>query len=399
MGTTIVDNGTAINTGNTTPKQNFNYTIAFNQLLFSDPVIKDIQNAKKQIAITKLERKTDELDIAQRTIDAYLVYLRAKALLKVERENLRAIEVNLDLADKREKIGVAGPEETLRWQAEQATSQSDVLKREARVQQARVVLNQLMNRPQETVFAEEDIGLETLRYYMGSDEFKPLVKNFISVRKVLTFSIKEAMGNSPELEALDVAMEQRDLLKKKARNRFLFPEAELSGFYNHPISDRTRGPRPGDQRDPWQVMLQMQYPLFEGGDRFAELTKTNSEYRRVQYSKFLKMQQIELDLRLALYNMYFAYPSIRLTNVAMAAADRNYEIMQKKYSAGVASITDLTQAQNLKFQYEGNAAVAIYDFIEFLAAFDRALAKYYFLAPESERKAWFERLEQYVSSS
>lgn len=398
MGTTIVDNGTAINSGNIRPKQVLDYRIEFNQLLFSDPIIKGIQNAKKQIHITKLERRVDELDITQRTIDAYLFYLRAKALLKVERENLRAIEVNLEIADKREKIGVAGPEEVLRWQAEQATTQSNVLKREARVQQTRVVLNQLMNHPQETVFREEDVGLETLTYYIGSKEFEPIVKSFATVRKALNYTIKEAMGNSPELAVLDVALEQRDLLKKEARNRFLLPTADLSGFYRHPISDRTRGPRAGDQRDPWEVNIEMRYPFFEGGDRFVNITKTHSEYRRVQYTKYLEMQRIELDVRTALYNMYFAYPSIELSNTAMAAADRNYEITQKKYSAGVASITDLTQAQNLKFQYEGNAAISVYNFLADLAAFDRAISKYYLLAPQSERRAWFEKLDEYVNS-
>ena len=50
------------------------------------------------------------------------------------------------------------------------------------------------------------------------------------------------------------------------------------------------------------------------------------------------------------------------------------------------------------FQNEGNAMVAIYSFLSDLASFDRAISKFYLLAPEAERKVWLNEVQKYINS-
>ncbi len=396
----IIDSGRASHSGGALPKRTFSYGLAVEQLIFSDPVIKNIQNTKKQIKISRLEKETSTLNVTQETIDAYLAYLKAKALLKVERDNYKTTEVNLDIARKRQKTGVAGPEEVYRWEAEISDSKAEMLTREAEVRQARVVLNQLMNRPQETLFEEQDIGLETLRYYIGSLEFAPLIRNMNSLQSMLDYSVTEAFENAPELQTLNIGLEIQENLKKEARNRFLLPQADMLFDISQNAHDSVRGIMTGGKDDSadWRFNMRATYPLWDRGQRFINVAEQNSEYRRIQFTKFLTSQEIELDTRIALYNMYHSYPAIRLTRDAMISSQKNFEVIQKKYSTGIASVTDLTNAQNFKFQNEGNAMVAIYSFLSDLASFDRAISKFYLLAPEAERKVWLNEVQKYINS-
>jgi outer membrane protein len=390
-----------IGTANLAPgmtKQKLDYGFELNQLIFSDLVIKDIQNSKKQVAITQLDKATQELDITLSTLLAYLSFLKSKALLKVDRENLRTTDVNLDIARKRQKAGVAGPEEALRWEADWATAKAVTLRQEANAEQARLQLNQLMNHPQTDQFKEQDVGLETLSYYIGSEEFRPMIQNMKNVKQLLNFSVNEAYDNSPELSAIDLALAQQENRKKAARNRFLLPTAELNGELTHRLTEEYKKSPGKAQSDEWSLSMQVDYPLIDRGERFIDITRQNSEARRIQYSKYLKMQQIELDVRSSVYNMTHSFPSIRLTKAAMVASAKNYTIVEKKYTTGIASITDLTDAQRNKFQTEGSSVVAVYDFFADLASFDRSIAHYYLIGSDGDRKAWLGRLEEFINT-
>ena len=153
-----------------------------------------------------------------------------------------------------------------------------------------------------------------------------------------------------------------------------------------------------DDSADWMLRMQMTYPLFDRGERFIDIARQNSEYRRIQFTKFLTGQEIELDVRSSLYGMYHSYPSIRLTHDAMISSAKNFDVVQKKYSAGIASVTDLADAQRVKFASEGRAMVAVYNFMSDLAAFDRATADFYLLASEDQRLEWFTRVQNFLGN-
>ena len=83
---------------------------------------------------------------------------------------------------------------------------------------------------------------------------------------------------------------------------------------------------------------------------------------------------------------------------AMAASGRNYEIVERKYSEGTVSITDLVDAQEDKFEAQAAAVVSVYDFLKDLADFDRAISNFYFLAGENERKTWLEEVQEHFKA-
>src|SRR5262245_34362520 len=102
------------------------------------------------------DRRSTELDAVYRATSSYLAVLRAKALIVVERENLKTTRTNLELARLREHTGAASRADVYRWDAELARARSRVIQAEAGVELASLDFNRLLNRPLEEPFQTED---------------------------------------------------------------------------------------------------------------------------------------------------------------------------------------------------------------------------------------------------
>ena len=81
----------------------------------------------------------------------------------------------------------------------------------------------------------------------------------------------------------------------------------------------------------------------------------------------------------------------------MVSATGNYKIMEEKYSRGTASITALIDAQNDKFTRESQAVIAVYEFLQDLTTFDRAISHFHFFAPNEDKEKWMEALRKYFA--
>ncbi|RLC67574.1 MAG: hypothetical protein DRH97_04675, partial [Chloroflexi bacterium] len=368
----INDSESARQSSGTIPKRFLKNRFSFTQLIFSDPAVTKIRNSKKDIDVTRLERKAETLDVTEETSQTYLEYLRHKALLKVEMETLEANRHHLRTVKRRRDIGVAGREETLRWESEVASSQSDVLMASANVQMARIALNQLMNHPQEMPFVEEDVGLETVSYYIASSHLDKFVNNRETLMILLDYMTEKAFKNSPEIQALDIAISQQRLDKDTAMRKFFLPEVSAEGYTDHKIDKKYYGTIPENDHDDWYVGVQLSYPIFEGGAKAFDYEKQKSEWKRLKFKRDLQKQFVELDVRKAVYRMAHSYPNIALSRTAMENAAENYDIVSTKYSRGTVSITDLIDAQNDKFTQEARAVIAVYDFLYDVYSFDRA---------------------------
>ena len=225
---------------------------------------------------------------------------------------------------------------------------------------------------------------------------QPYVHNFKSLLATLEFATQEAMVHSPEIQALDIGIEQQRNNVKSADGRFFLPEASLNGDLKHDITHEYYQPKPPNDSDDWEMQLRMTYPLFDQGRRPLESLKQRNELNRLQFARDLRKQEIERSLRRSAYDIYASLPSIKFKQEAMISASKNYEVIEKKYNEGIVNITDLVDAQTSKFNREGAAVVAIYVFLSNLSDFDRQLATYYMLATEEERQIWLEKLKLFL---
>ena len=137
-----------------------------------------------------------------------------------QRDDLETTKHHYRDAGKRYKIGVGGREEVYRWEAIQAQSESDLIEAASQIHSARVVLNQLMNRPQGQTFEEEDVVLETVNYYIGGSQLDGLIRHLAAYDMLIDYMVEAAFVNSPELKALQIGIEQQKEILMTAQRRF-----------------------------------------------------------------------------------------------------------------------------------------------------------------------------------
>ena len=104
-----------------------------------------IQNSLYDSKLSELEsfKQTTILEGSK----LFLNYLRTRKIFNILLENLKLVKVNLDIAQNRQSIGAAGPEEPLRWEAEVAGLRKAAMDVQSQMNQVQLALKQILNVP------------------------------------------------------------------------------------------------------------------------------------------------------------------------------------------------------------------------------------------------------------
>lgn len=141
------------------------------------------------------------------------------------------------------------------------------------------------------------------------------------------------------------------------------PDIWLIGAYGGRwAADPTDQP-PGadDWEDVGRVGVNIELPIFEGGQTRArireERAKLAAAQKRLQHLEFL----IRLDVDTALANMTSAEERVRTTEKAVELAKESLRIEQEKYELGRGAILDVLDAQSALLESETNYYQALVD--------------------------------------
>ncbi|HXV59221.1 MAG TPA: TolC family protein, partial [Vicinamibacteria bacterium] len=144
----------------------------------------------------------------------------------------------------------------------------------------------------------------------------------------------------------------------------------------------------------WAINLD--YPLFEGGLRQADVDKASAERRVLERQRELQAELIEQQTRTALSRVDGSFPRIRFARQAAEAADNNLRIVQDKYAEGVSDVTDLISAQNEKLTADQAAAAAEFQFWINLVELQRALSWFEDEKSPEQRAQFVEEIRRLV---
>jgi outer membrane protein TolC len=375
------------------------------QLLYSEPgwanrtIQKSLQEARE------LDRDALRLDIAFDAAVTYLDILRAKTFERIQRENLDLTRTNLELARVRESIGTATPGEVYRWENQIANARQAVIDASAQRNRAEIELNRLLHRPLEEPFRTTDAYLEDPVLMTSQRALFRYMDNPWGFRVFRRFMAKEALESAPELRALDAAVAAQERALASASRRFWIPTLGLQVNVTETIERDGAGsgefsglglldlPR-ADDTD-WFVGVNLSYPLFEGGARFADKKQAQENLARIETEREVVAERVEQRVRSALHDMGASLAGIDLSSDAAEAARKNYELVLEAYRRGAISILDLLDAQNVALVSDEAAANAVYAFLIDLMSVQRAAGRLDFFCSVEERQAFFERLESF----
>lgn len=169
-------------------------------------------------------------------------------------------------------------------------------------------------------------------------------------------SLDPDISMRPELKLLECQLEASRHQVKMALGDFL-PTVGLSLGYNWygNIKMKSMVDAGGGMMVPYTMemkdnlgmaMLAVQIPLFHWGEGAKKVRRAKLEVERSTLDLEDKSRLLELDARRAAINLEDGWELIRSASVSLLQAEENLRVMENRYEASMATLTDLLDAQN-----------------------------------------------------
>ncbi len=392
------------------PQRSLSGRATVGQLIFDEPTWANVSVQRYLQRARELSRDQIRLDIIAATSIAYLNVLKAKTFEKIRKDNLNLSKSNLEIAKNRRDIGVASPSEVFRWESEISLDRIDVVDAVAQTENAKILVNRLLNHPQGEDFETVEVGVDDPSLVVSDPRLYPYVDNPRSFNVFIDFMVNEGLNQSPEIRNIDSQIAAQDRILKSTKRAFWLPSFSFLGAITQRFasggagSDVTIPPDFPLQLETvddteWTVLLQARFPLFRGGAKIADYRQARETVSQLKFERDSTAEKVEENIRSALNNAGASFPSIRFARDAAEAARKNLDLVRDSYSRGVLSILDLLDAQNASLTADLNAATAVYDFLIDLMNVQRASGKFDFFTSQDERNEWFEELGDFYSKA
>jgi outer membrane protein TolC len=300
-------------------------------------------------------------------IRAYWDLVGGVETMRVREESLANAERLLQINQRRFEIGSAAAIEVLQSKAGVAGRQSDLIAARSSVADREDVLKRLL-------FLREDEGFSNVRI---NPLDRPSVAQ-VDWEQVADFapaveeSLERALEYRPELQMARLEIESADLQRRRARNDML-PQLDIggtasSGGRDHYVRNMLTGI--GDRADhSYSVTIQGNIPIGNRAARGA-YHRTEMDLRQAEQRFQQRVQEIELDVRLAARNAITSKILVESNRQARVLQEANVIAEEKRLQLGVTTSyrvlevqEDLTAAQTQEVQALVNYQKALTDLL------------------------------------
>ena len=381
-------------------------SVSVSQTIFSASDLADLDVAKRRTEGAEATLDASRQDVAFQTAVAYVGVLRARAVARVQRENLALARENLALVEARREVGQVGRQEVLRFQTQIAQTRRALLAAEAGVRTAKNRLKQFLARPLDgqvtpaALSANADVLLLTERI------FAEHARSPQSREALTQFFVAEGLANAPELRALDAEVGALDRRASAARQSYYAPELAIEGGVSRRLIEGGAGTEPpqlpaslgdvGFPRPPktnWEIGLSLRFPVFSGLRRDGQIDRVDAERRRAEIRRADARRQLEEAIRSQTDRAAAAYLGVIEAEAAASAGRETLDLVQESYARGVADVLDLIDTQGAVLQTRLELAGARYDFLLRLLETERALSRVGALQTPQARNDFRARLQ------
>jgi outer membrane protein TolC len=186
-------------------------------------------------------------------------------------------------------------------------------------------------------------------------------------------TLAEALPQLERRASIEAAEQQIEMRREQvdiARSAFL-PQVSLNA--NLARQAFPSGFLPSDWQDDWTVGFVVQWPLFQGLRRGAELDAAQAQVREAELQTEQLRQGVRLEYERAQGELEQARAQIAAATRTVAQAERVYELTELRYTEGLATQLDVSDARLALQQARMNQATAYHDFHLALARAERAL--------------------------
>ncbi len=275
---------------------------------------------------------------------AYFEVLRAKEALEIARANVERLKKHRDAASARLRVGEVTKTALLRAEAELSSAKSEFVRAENNLKFAKAVLSRVAGIEGDYDVAESQLDTSIKELYPEM----PDVRYF----KELAFSKR------PELKSMELQKIISDEQIKYTRGSY-FPDLKLEAAYVRNETDPSTFTLIKEQI---YGIVKIEFPLFEGGLRRAELMESFAKKRESELLYEDLKKNVGIEVEEAYLEIITLRETIKFLEDEVEFAKENYRAVSKQFEYGLADSVDVMDANTLLLTAEKNLSNAKYNY-------------------------------------
>ncbi len=332
----------------------YDYNLGVMQPLFTGGKITSLYRMqKKNFEASQSYFEKVKNDLVFEVKKSYFKVLEMEKLEKVAEEAVNQVTAHLEVVENFFREGMVPQVDVLKAKVALANAKQNLINANNGVKLAKSYFNNLLNRNMGTEVNLEDIL-----------SFEEINFDFPSLAE-------EAFDNRPEIGEMKSRLSMAEEGVKIARSNF-FPQVMFIGNW-----DRQKGAEiPVDEwEESWSAVIQVNMNIWDWGESRNEFRRTKAQHEQLRNSFVLLKNGIELEVRQAYLDLLAAKEKIKVQEQAIRSAERNFQDTSLRFKEGMATNTDVLDAQTMLSQTRSDYYQALYDYNLALAALERAVGR------------------------
>jgi outer membrane protein TolC len=280
-----------------------------------------IQSAKYLVEASKLSTENDKVAIAYNVAQAYNNLFKANQSIKVLEENLSASQKRDETFLKLENNGVIARNDRLKANLQTSNIELQLLEAQNNYNIANINMDLLLGLPENTEIEVDQ------QYINEADDVK-----------TVDFYLNEARENRKDLQALDQQRKAAELGTKSAKAENLPSIAFTSGYVAADI------PKFLTIYNAVNVGVGVSYNLSNLWKENSALKQSKAREMQLSATNEMMNDNIKLEVNREYQNSDYSKKRIAVFEKAAVQANENYRITKNKYDNGLATMTELLDA-------------------------------------------------------
>lgn len=280
-----------------------------------------IQSAKYLVEASKLSTENDKIAIAYNVAQAYNNLFKANQSIKVFEENLAASQKRDETFLKMENNGLIARNDRLKANLQTSNIELQLLEAKNNYNIANINMDLLLGLPETTELAVDENYIEE-----GTDV------------KSVDYYVNEARENRKDLQALAQQRKAAELGSKAAKAEN-FPSIAFTGGYV--AADI---PKFLTVYNAINVGIGVSYNLSNLWKENSSLRQSQAREKQLAATDELLNDNIKLDVNREYQNTDYSKKRIAVFEKSAEQANENYRITKNKYDNGLATMTELLDA-------------------------------------------------------
>lgn len=293
--------------------------------------------AKRSVEAATADVRLVREQLLLRVAAVFYSVLRAQKNVEIQTRNVERLAEHRRLSELRYKVGEVTESILLRAEAELAGARAELVARQNDLAIAKRELQLLTTLPD------------------SAEVVEPALPQF----------------ESEALDALRAAAREHreDLIRSQLQERIaqdrvafargsLFPSVTAEGSYSRRAQDPET---PFFIGESWFVGGRVEFPLFDGGLRRAELRQAKSRLEQGRLTTTRLAEQIDLDVTRASLNLEAVTRVLQSRQDQHRFAAKNFEMVSKQFTFGLATNLDVLDANQALIEAERDVIAGTYD--------------------------------------